>query len=111
MSVIRIELDSKLLQRVMALAEVRDKGEAVNPALSFHLERQERGVCVKRAFERACEWGPLRTPSACTMRRSATGELLLTFPAAHKGTVCPRTAQRSGDTRRRRVGRQRLRAG
>ncbi len=29
----------------------------MNPALSSYLERQERGVRVKRAFERARKWG------------------------------------------------------
>lgn len=57
MSVTRIDLDDDALARVMALSEVRTKQEAVNLALRFYAEQQERATRISRHFERAHEWG------------------------------------------------------
>ncbi|WP_371660964.1 type II toxin-antitoxin system VapB family antitoxin [Streptomyces sp. NBC_00280] len=56
MSVTQIDIDAAALERVMALAHVRTKTEAVNLALNFYAEQQERAARISRHFERACEW-------------------------------------------------------
>ncbi|GAA2273928.1 hypothetical protein GCM10010415_46550 [Streptomyces atrovirens] len=57
MSVTQIDIDDAL-ERVMALAHVRTKKEAVNLALNFYAEQQqERAARISRHFERAREWG------------------------------------------------------
>ncbi|MER5220543.1 type II toxin-antitoxin system VapB family antitoxin [Streptomyces flaveus] len=57
MSVTRIDIDDDALERVMALSKVRTKKEAVNLALHFYAEQQERAARVSRRFERARGWG------------------------------------------------------
>ncbi|WP_406190760.1 MULTISPECIES: type II toxin-antitoxin system VapB family antitoxin [unclassified Streptomyces] len=57
MSVTQIDIDDDALERAMALANVRTKKEAVNLALVFYAERQERAARIRRHFERAREWG------------------------------------------------------
>ncbi|MDT0547926.1 MULTISPECIES: type II toxin-antitoxin system VapB family antitoxin [Streptomyces] len=57
MSVTQIDIDDDALQRAMELSKVRTKKEAVNLALHFYAEQQERAARITRHFERAREWG------------------------------------------------------
>jgi Arc/MetJ family transcription regulator len=57
MSVTQIDIDDDALERAMALAHVRTKKEAVNLALNFYAEQQERAARISRHFDRAREWG------------------------------------------------------
>lgn len=57
MAVTQIDIDDDALRRVMALSEARTKKEAVNLALRFYADRQERAARISRHFERAREWG------------------------------------------------------
>ncbi|MFJ2810108.1 type II toxin-antitoxin system VapB family antitoxin [Kitasatospora sp. NPDC087271] len=57
MSVTQIDIDEDALERVMTLAGVRTKKDAVNLALRFYAERQERAARISRHFERARHWG------------------------------------------------------
>lgn len=57
MSVTQIDIDDDALERAMALARVRTKKEAVNIALAFYAEQQERAARISRHFERARTWG------------------------------------------------------
>ncbi|MFC5661907.1 type II toxin-antitoxin system VapB family antitoxin [Kitasatospora misakiensis] len=57
MSVTQIDIDEEALERAMALAGVRTKKEAVNLALRYYAERQERAARIGRHFERARRWG------------------------------------------------------
>jgi Arc/MetJ family transcription regulator len=52
-----IDLDDDTLHRVMALAGVPDKAEAVNLALRYYAEQHEPITRVARHFERARHWG------------------------------------------------------
>ncbi|NKY12835.1 type II toxin-antitoxin system VapB family antitoxin [Streptomyces somaliensis DSM 40738] len=53
----QIDIDDEALERTMALSKVRTKKEAVNLALRFYAEQQERAALIGRHFERAREWG------------------------------------------------------
>ncbi|MEU5161360.1 type II toxin-antitoxin system VapB family antitoxin [Streptomyces sp. NPDC020875] len=57
MSVTQIDIDDEALARVMVLAKVRTKKEAVNLALAFYADQHERAARVAGHFERAREWG------------------------------------------------------
>ncbi|MEV7355412.1 type II toxin-antitoxin system VapB family antitoxin [Kitasatospora sp. NPDC091276] len=57
MSVTQIDIDEDALERAMTLAGVRTKKDAVNLALRFYAERQERAARISRHFERARHWG------------------------------------------------------
>ncbi len=57
MSVTQIDIDDDALARAMALSKARTKKEAVNLALHFYAEQQERAARISRHFERASEWG------------------------------------------------------
>ncbi|MEU6945320.1 type II toxin-antitoxin system VapB family antitoxin [Streptomyces sp. NPDC046316] len=57
MAVTQIDIDDDALRRVMALSEARTKKEAVNLALRFYADRQERAARISRHFERAHKWG------------------------------------------------------
>ncbi|MFD5904408.1 type II toxin-antitoxin system VapB family antitoxin [Streptomyces microflavus] len=57
MSVQRINLDHNALDRVIALSGSRTKSEAVNLALRFYTEQQERAGRISLHFERAYNWG------------------------------------------------------
>ncbi|MFD4576593.1 type II toxin-antitoxin system VapB family antitoxin [Streptomyces sp. NPDC058417] len=57
MSVTQIDIDDDALERAMALSKARTKKEAVNLALHFYAEQQERAARIRRHFERAVEWG------------------------------------------------------
>jgi len=51
--------DDRALERVMALSQAKTKKEAVNLALRFYAEKQERAARIARHFERARHWGAL----------------------------------------------------
>ncbi|QDY77510.1 type II toxin-antitoxin system VapB family antitoxin [Streptomyces qinzhouensis] len=53
----QIDIDDEALARTMALARVRTKKEAVNLALAFYADRQERAARLSRHLERAKGWG------------------------------------------------------
>lgn len=57
MGVTQVDLDEEALQQVIALSRVRTKKEAVNLALRYYAERQERAARIGRHFERARNWG------------------------------------------------------
>ncbi|MDH6704077.1 Arc/MetJ family transcription regulator [Kitasatospora sp. MAA19] len=57
MSVTQIDIDEEALERAMALAGVRTKKDAVNLALRFYADQQERAARIGRHFERARHWG------------------------------------------------------
>jgi Arc/MetJ family transcription regulator len=59
MSVTQIDIDDDALDRAMALSGARTKKEAVNAALRFYAEKQERAARIARHFERARHWGAL----------------------------------------------------
>ncbi len=59
MSVTQIDIDDDALERVLALSKAKTKKEAVNRALQFYAERQDRAARIKRHFERARGWGAL----------------------------------------------------
>lgn len=57
MSVTQIDIDDDALERAMAMAKVRTKKEAVNLALNFYADQQDRAARIGRHFERAERWG------------------------------------------------------
>ncbi|MDT3395112.1 type II toxin-antitoxin system VapB family antitoxin [Streptomyces sp. B1866] len=57
MSVTQVDIDDDALERATTLARVRTTKEAVNLALRFYVEQQERATRISRHFERAREWG------------------------------------------------------
>jgi Arc/MetJ family transcription regulator len=57
MSVTQIDIDQDALDRAMALSGARTKKDAVNLALRYYAERQERAARIARHFERAQNWG------------------------------------------------------
>ncbi|MBB1242763.1 type II toxin-antitoxin system VapB family antitoxin [Streptomyces durbertensis] len=57
MSVTQIDLDDDALERAMSLSKAKTKKEAVNLALRYYAEQQERAARIGRHFERAREWG------------------------------------------------------
>jgi Arc/MetJ family transcription regulator len=57
MAVTQIDLDEDALDRAMALSKVKTKKEAVNLALRYYAEKQERAARIGRHFERARRWG------------------------------------------------------
>jgi Arc/MetJ family transcription regulator len=59
MSVTQIDVDDDALDRAMTLSGVKTKKEAVNLALRFYAERQERAARIARHFERARNWGAI----------------------------------------------------
>ncbi|MGH3182435.1 MAG: type II toxin-antitoxin system VapB family antitoxin, partial [Streptosporangiaceae bacterium] len=59
MSVTQIDIDDDALERVMALSRAKTKKEAVNLALRFYADKQERAARIARHFERARHWGAL----------------------------------------------------
>jgi Arc/MetJ family transcription regulator len=56
MSVTQIDIDDDALERAMTLSGVKTKKEAVNLALQFYAEKQERAARIARHFERARHW-------------------------------------------------------
>lgn len=59
MSVTQIDIDDHALERAMALSKVKTKKEAVNLALRFYAEQQERAERISRHFKRARQWGAI----------------------------------------------------
>ena len=59
MSVTQIDIDDDALDRAMAMSGAKTKKEAVNLALRFYAEKQERAARIARHFERARDWGAL----------------------------------------------------
>ncbi|MEU2239398.1 MULTISPECIES: type II toxin-antitoxin system VapB family antitoxin [Streptomyces] len=57
MAVTQIDIDDDALQRAMTLSKARTKKEAVNLALRFYADRQERAARIGHHFERARTWG------------------------------------------------------
>ncbi len=57
MAVTQIDIDEDALDRAMALSNVKTKKEAVNLALRYYAEKQERAARIGRHFERARHWG------------------------------------------------------
>jgi Arc/MetJ family transcription regulator len=56
-AVTQIDIDEDALGRAMALSKVRTKKEAVNLALNYYADKQERAARIARHFERARGWG------------------------------------------------------
>jgi Arc/MetJ family transcription regulator len=59
MSVTQVDIDDDALERAMALSGARTKKEAVNLALQFYADKQERAARIAQHFERARHWGAL----------------------------------------------------
>jgi Arc/MetJ family transcription regulator len=59
MGVTQIDLDDDALQRAMALSKAKTKKDAVNFALKFYAEKQERAASIARHFDRARNWGAI----------------------------------------------------
>jgi len=59
MSVTQIDIDDDALDRAMALSGVKTKKDAVNLALQFYAEKQERAARIARHFTQAQHWGAL----------------------------------------------------
>jgi Arc/MetJ family transcription regulator len=57
MAVTQIDIDQDALERAMALSKAKTKKEAVNLALRYYAEKQERAARIGRHFERAHHWG------------------------------------------------------
>jgi Arc/MetJ family transcription regulator len=57
--VTHIDIDDDALERVLALSRAKTKKEAVNLALRFYADKQERAAGVARPFERAQHWQAL----------------------------------------------------
>jgi Arc/MetJ family transcription regulator len=56
-TVTQIDIDDSALERAMALSKVKTKKEAVNLALLFYAEQQERAARIGRHFKNAESWG------------------------------------------------------
>jgi Arc/MetJ family transcription regulator len=56
LTVTQIDLDDDALQQTMALSGARTKKDAVNLALRYYAEQQERAARVAHHFERAQHW-------------------------------------------------------
>ncbi|HUZ53896.1 MAG TPA: type II toxin-antitoxin system VapB family antitoxin [Streptosporangiaceae bacterium] len=59
MAVTQIDIDQDALDRAMALSKAKTKKEAVNLALHYYAEKQERAARIGRHFERARRWGAI----------------------------------------------------
>lgn len=59
MAVTHVDIDQDALDRAMALSKAKTKKEAVNLALRYYAEKQERAARIGRHFERARHWGAL----------------------------------------------------
>jgi Arc/MetJ family transcription regulator len=56
MAVTQIDIDQDALDRAMAMSKAKTKKEAVNLALRYYAEKQERAARIARHFERARHW-------------------------------------------------------
>lgn len=59
MSVTQVDIDDDALERAMTLSGAKTKKEAVNLALRFYAEKQERAARIARHFDRARHWGAI----------------------------------------------------
>jgi Arc/MetJ family transcription regulator len=59
LAVTQIDIDEDALDRAMALSRAKTKKEAVNLALRYYAEKQERAARIGRHFERARHWGAM----------------------------------------------------
>ena len=57
MSVTQVDLDDDALERVMATSDAKTKKDAVNLALRYYAEKQERAALIAKHFDRASSWG------------------------------------------------------
>jgi Arc/MetJ family transcription regulator len=57
MAVTQIDIDEDALDRAMTLSKAKTKKEAVNLALQYYADKQERAARIGRHFERARHWG------------------------------------------------------
>lgn len=60
MTITQIDLDDDALGRVMATSQARTKKDAVNLALRYYAEKQERAALIARHMERARGWGAVQ---------------------------------------------------
>jgi Arc/MetJ family transcription regulator len=51
-----IDIDQDTLDRAMALSKAKTKKEAVNLALQYYADKQERSARIAQHFERARDW-------------------------------------------------------
>jgi Arc/MetJ family transcription regulator len=84
MSVTRIDIDDDALDRAMTLSRAKTKKEAVNLALRFYADKQERAARIARHFERARHWEALKDAERLHRAEKKSGDL----PARHLGP-CP----------------------
>ncbi len=56
MALTQIDIDQDALDRAMALSKAKTKEEAVNLALRYYADRQERAARTARHVERARDW-------------------------------------------------------
>ena len=56
MAVTQIDIDEDALDRAMAMSKAKTKKEAVNLALKYYAEKQERASRIAQHFERARHW-------------------------------------------------------
>ncbi len=59
MGVTQIDIDDDALERAMSLSGAKTKKEAVNLALQFYADKQERAARIARHFDRAQHWQAL----------------------------------------------------
>jgi Arc/MetJ family transcription regulator len=59
MTVTQIDIDDDALDRAMTLSKAKTKKEAVNLALQYYAEKQERAARIAHHFGRARQWGAL----------------------------------------------------
>jgi Arc/MetJ family transcription regulator len=52
----QIDIDQDALDRTMALSKAKTKKEAVNLALQYYADKQERAARIAQHFERARHW-------------------------------------------------------
>jgi Arc/MetJ family transcription regulator len=72
-SVTQIDIDDDALDRAMAMSGAKTKKEAVNLALQFYAEKQERAARIARHFERARDWGALEDAERLHQAEKQTG--------------------------------------
>ncbi len=56
MALTQIDIDQDALDRAMALSKAKTKKEAVNLALQYYADKQERAARIAQHFERARHW-------------------------------------------------------
>ncbi len=56
MALTQIDIDQDVLDHVMALSKAKTKKEAVNLALQYYADKQERAARIAQHFGRARHW-------------------------------------------------------